>query len=101
MFRTIKLDGRAFILEFSKPPNRVIRFFYSLYLRHVVPMVGFFLTGHKSAYRYLNQTIEEFPCGRDFCVLMEETGFRKVKAHPLTFGIATIYQGDKLKGLGS
>ncbi len=28
--------------------------------------------------------------------MLEEAGFQNVKAIPLTFGIATIYQGEKI-----
>jgi demethylmenaquinone methyltransferase/2-methoxy-6-polyprenyl-1,4-benzoquinol methylase len=47
------------------------------------------------AYRYLARTIQAFPQARAFCKLMEEAGFTSVKAHPLTLGIVTIYQGEK------
>ncbi len=49
----------------------------------------------KSAYSYLNRTIESFPYGSDFCNLMEEAGFKSAAARPLTFGIATLYSGEK------
>ena len=42
-----------------------------------------------------DETVETFPYGEDFCALMRDAGFREVKAFPLTFGIATLYQGDK------
>jgi len=95
MFRVLKTGGRALILEFSLPSSWWFRFLYLFYLRKIVPAVGSLVSGHPEAYRYLNLTIEEFPCGRDFCVLMQENGFQRVEAHPMTFGIATIYQGGK------
>ena len=53
------------------------------------------ISGNYGAYKYLDQTIEEFPYGQEFCALMENAGFKNVKADPLLFGVATIYQGDK------
>ncbi len=95
MYRVLKQDGRALILEFSLPANPVIRKFHLFYLRKVVPVVGGILSGNHRAYKYLNETIEAFPYGKKFCGFLEKAGFTNVKAHPLFYGIATIYQGDK------
>ncbi len=95
MHRVLKPGGRAVILEFSLPANRFIRALYLFYFRNILPKVGALISGDKYAYQYLNETVESFPYGDDFCDLMKAVGFRKVKSTPLTFGIATIYQGDK------
>lgn len=93
--RVLRPGGRALILEFSTPGNRLFRPLYFFYLRHLLPLVGGLLSGDSKAYRYLNRTIETFPSGESFCAIMREAGFEKVKATPLTFGIASIYQGDR------
>lgn len=95
MCRILKPGGRALVLEFSLPGNPLFRAGYLFYFRHVLPRVGALLSGDGGAYRYLNQTVETFPYGEDFCGLMRDAGFRDVTAFPLTFGIATLYQGDK------
>jgi len=96
MRRVLKPGGRALILEFSLPRNRLIRALHLFYLRRVLPRVGGIVSGDTEAYRYLNRTIEAFPYGDAFCDLMREAGFERVQATPLTFGVATIYQGDKM-----
>ena len=95
MHRVLNINGRALILEFSLPQNPVIRGIHIFYLRFIVPLIGTIFSGHYSAYRYLNKTIETFPYGNDFCVLLKKAGFINVEARPLLFGIATIYLGDK------
>ena len=95
MCRILKPGGRALVLEFSLPGNALFRAGYLFYFRHVLPRIGALLSGDGHAYRYLNQTVETFPYGEDFCALLRDAGFREVKAFPLTFGIATLYQGDK------
>jgi len=95
MNRVLKDGGRAIILEFSLPANRIVRSFYVFYFRHILPRIGALVSGDAYAYSYLNETVEAFPYGRDFEDLMSQAGFSKVKSTPLTFGIATIYQGDK------
>ena len=95
MHRVLKTAGRVLILEFSLPANPIVRIKHLFYLRYVVPFVGWIFSGNYHAYRYLKLTIEEFPYGEKFCRLMTQAGFQSVKAHPLFFGVATIYQGDK------
>ena len=101
MHRILKPGGRALILEFSLPANRPFRAAYLFYFRHVLPRLGALISGDSYAYRYLNETVETFPYGEDFCQLMRNAGFEEVTATPLTFGIASLYQGERsLKGEG-
>ncbi|MBM3289381.1 MAG: bifunctional demethylmenaquinone methyltransferase/2-methoxy-6-polyprenyl-1,4-benzoquinol methylase UbiE [Candidatus Hydrogenedentes bacterium] len=95
MHRVLRPGGRVLILEFSLPPNALVRRAYLLYFRNVLPRIGGIVSGDSHAYRYLNQTVETFPYGDAFCDLMRGAGFSGVTQVPLTFGIATIYQGDK------
>lgn len=95
MYRVLKPGGRALILEFSLPGNLFMRGTYLLYLRHILPLLGRVISGDSEAYRYLNRTIESFPYGDDFCRLMSAAGFDEVSFEPLTFGVASIYKGDK------
>lgn len=95
MLRVLKPGGRALILEFSLPPNVIMRFGYLVYLRHILPRIGGLISGDGEAYRYLNRTIEVFPHGDAFLNLMRRTGFENTIADPVTFGVASIYRGEK------
>lgn len=95
MHRVVRPGGRSLILEFSFPKNPLLRAGHILYLRTVVPALGWLLSGEYSAYKYLNETIEEFPYGEEFCALMRSAGFHQVSAHALLFGVATIYLGER------
>ena len=64
----------------------------------MLPPIGALVSGDPDAYRYLNQTIESFPCGETFCEMLRIVGFAAATAHPVTFGVATIYHGDKPSG---
>ncbi len=96
MYRVLKRNGRALILEFSLPQNLIWRHCHLFYLKVVVPLIGGLVSGNGKAYRYLNQTIEQFPYGTKFCKLLTSVGFLHVEAHPLLGGIATIYKADKV-----
>ncbi len=93
--RVLRPGGRALILEFSLPPNRMIHAAYLLYFRHILPRVAGWISRQTEAYRYLNRSVEAFPCGAAFCALLEDAGLVAVEAHPLTFGIATLYIAHK------
>lgn len=95
LYRVLKRDGRLVVLEFSVPSNFLFRKFYLFYFRKILPGIGGFFSGDKSAYKYLNKTVESFVYGEKFCGQLREVGFQSVKMIPLTFGIATIYIGDK------
>jgi len=101
MHRVLKPGGRALILEFSLPGNSFIRKVHLFYLRHMLPRIGRWISKDPYAYRYLNETIETFPHGEAFCRVLRDVGFVATLAHPLTFGIATIYCGDKPEGPGT
>jgi len=96
MRTVLKNNGRLLILEFSLPQNKLIKNLYLFYFRKILPLIGGLISGDSYAYNYLNKTVETFPFGNDFCALLQNAGFEKVHAYPLTFGIATIYTGDKV-----
>ncbi len=96
MNRVLRPGGRSLILEFALPSNFLFRGLYLFYFRRVLPFIGSIVSGDKHAYSYLNQSVEAFPYGEEFCQMMRDAGFQNVKATPLTMGIAMIYQGDKV-----
>ena len=95
MYRVTKPRGKTLILEFSIPENIFLRLGYIIYLRLCVPILGFLFSGNYRAYKYLNQTIEQFPYGDRFCKILKQMGFKNVEAHPLLGGVATIYAAEK------
>ncbi|NDD58134.1 MAG: bifunctional demethylmenaquinone methyltransferase/2-methoxy-6-polyprenyl-1,4-benzoquinol methylase UbiE [Chlamydiae bacterium] len=97
IFRVLKPSGRLLILESSIPSSPIMKCFHLLYLRKVLPNLGGFISKRKDAYVYLNQTIESFPYGKEFCNLMEINKFENAICHPLMFGAVSIYQADKPK----
>lgn len=96
MYRVINNQGKILILEFSMPANPIIRLGHVVYLRFIVPILGYLFSGNYKAYKYLNQTIEQFPYGERFCHILNQVGFTDVKMHPLLFGTATIYEASKV-----
>ena len=78
------------------PRWQPFRGMYGLYFRHVLPRVGqWFAKNRSDAYSYLPASVSEFPDGEALVERMEAAGLMNVEFHPLTFGIATLYVGEK------
>jgi demethylmenaquinone methyltransferase/2-methoxy-6-polyprenyl-1,4-benzoquinol methylase len=95
MSRALKPGGHLLVLEFSLPATPALRAVYRFYLHRCLPLIGSFLTGKKTAYRYLGDSIEEFPSGTAMCELIETNGFAQPVFEPLTGGIVAIYTATK------
>jgi demethylmenaquinone methyltransferase/2-methoxy-6-polyprenyl-1,4-benzoquinol methylase len=91
MARVLSANGHLLVLEFSLPTMPILRAIYRFYLHRCVPFLGSFLTGKKSAYDYLGDSIEEFPSGNTMSLLMAANGFAHATVQPLTGGIVTVY----------
>jgi demethylmenaquinone methyltransferase/2-methoxy-6-polyprenyl-1,4-benzoquinol methylase len=96
MIRVCQPDGRVVVLEFSLPGNRLLRALYTWYFRNILPRIGQLLSRNsQQAYNYLPDSVSAFPYGERLAALMKECGLRTVQFKPLTFGIATLYIGEK------
>ena len=95
MSRVLKTNGRLLVLEFSLPTTPILRAVYRFYLHRCLPLLGSFLTGKKTAYDYLGDSIEEFPSGDAMSQLIARNGFTRPTFRTLTGGIVTIYTATK------
>ena len=95
MHRVLKSSGQVAILEFSKPKQFPIKQFYNFYFLNILPLIGRLVSKDASAYTYLPESVQEFPDGQDFLNIMQEVGYKNVKQYPVSFGIASIYWGEK------
>jgi demethylmenaquinone methyltransferase/2-methoxy-6-polyprenyl-1,4-benzoquinol methylase len=94
MHRVIKPSGKVFILDFSLPRNPFIRTFYRFYFFHILPIIGKIISGNNHAYKYLPESVSQFPQYEQMTNLMDKIGFTNTKYKSLTCGIAIIYSGD-------
>ena len=91
MARVCRPGGRLAILEFAVPQSPLVRPFYLWYFRNVLPRLGNAVARNRSdAYRYLNESVEEFPSGENLAAVVRQAGFENVRTNPLTFGIAAL-----------
>ncbi len=93
--RILKPGGSVLILEFTMPKLWLLSWGYKVYFRHVLPFVGGLISGDRHAYTYLNRTVEDFADKEAFLQLMTDANFKNTQATSLTFGIASLYYGQK------
>ncbi|MEN8254361.1 MAG: bifunctional demethylmenaquinone methyltransferase/2-methoxy-6-polyprenyl-1,4-benzoquinol methylase UbiE [Verrucomicrobiota bacterium] len=93
MLRVLKPGGKLVILEATYPANAFIRLGYKLYMP-LVPIIGKTLGGG-SAYKYLVDSIEDFPKPETVTDMFSAAGFSGVQFKPLTFGTVCIFSGKK------
>lgn len=95
MFRVLKPGGKTVIVEFSKPKKFPMKQGYNFYFKYILPQIGKLVSKDNSAYTYLPESVQVFPDGKDFLNVLEKVGFKNTKCTPLTFGISSIYTGEK------
>ncbi len=96
MARVCEPGGQVAVLEFSMPTNRAFGAVYRWYFRNILPRIGQLLArNQEAAYNYLPQSVSQFPQGDELCEMMRDAGLTDVTFTPLTFGIATLYVGQK------
>ncbi|MEN7973808.1 MAG: ubiquinone/menaquinone biosynthesis methyltransferase [Verrucomicrobiota bacterium] len=93
MLRVLKPGGKLVILEATYPSSAFVRLGYRLYIP-LVPIIGKLLGGGP-AYKYLVDSIEDFPTPQTVTDMFSAAGFSGVRHLPLTFGAVSIFSGKK------
>ena len=94
-YRVLRVGGCTMILEFSKPKRFPIKQIFNFYSKYFFPLIGGIVSNNRSAYKYLPNTVAEFPDGEEFCSILCSAGFATATFYPQTFGIASIYIAKK------
>ena len=96
MYRVLKPGGSLCILEFSTPPNPIMRLGYRFYLRWGIPAWGKICTGDASGFVYLAKSIKAFPDQEAFCTMLRNAGFSQIEYTNVTFGVAAVHIARKV-----
>ncbi len=95
VLRVLKPGGRYVILEFSRPTIAPWRWMYHLYLRVVIPAIGGILTGDRSSFVYLNDSIRSFPSQSALAAELRAAGFTAISWEDRTGGIVAVHTAVK------
>jgi len=93
--RVLKPQGWAAILEFSRPVAPGFRALATVYCNWVLPRVGRLISGSRSAYEYLPDSIWRFPDQQKLAAMMCKAGFEEVAFQNLTAGVAALHTGRR------
>jgi len=93
--RVIRPGGRLMVLEFGTGKRRMWGGLYNFYLRQVLPKIGKIVSGDDEAYRYLAETIREFPEEATLAEEMRQAGFADVGYRAMAGGIVFLHAGVK------
>ncbi len=95
MKRIIVKNGQVMVLELTTPESGFCRSTYKFYLQDILPKLAKIFTKNPAAYEYLADSILNFFTQKEFVALMESVELKNCRAIPLTFGICTLYIGNK------
>lgn len=95
VYRVLKPGGVFGILELTRPINPVLRFGHHVYLRTLLPAMGWCFSANQEAYEYLCNSIHSFVEPDELERLLIKSGFRDVTQKRLSGGIATILFAKK------
>lgn len=95
MHRVLAPGGRAVILELTVPSNPILATGHRLYNRYLVPLAGGLIARSRQAYRYLVDSVAEFPPAPEVLAMLARAGLANGRAHPLHGGIVTIFTAER------
>ncbi|MGF2411779.1 bifunctional demethylmenaquinone methyltransferase/2-methoxy-6-polyprenyl-1,4-benzoquinol methylase UbiE [Ferruginibacter sp.] len=95
IYRVLKPGGKLVVLEFSKPKMPGVKSIYDLYMKVITPNVGKLFSKNRNAYKYLDESIQKFPEGKNFTQILDNLGYLNTYCKPLSLGICSIYCGTK------
>jgi demethylmenaquinone methyltransferase/2-methoxy-6-polyprenyl-1,4-benzoquinol methylase len=93
--RVLSPGARLVILEFTMPPRNPMRGLYLAYFKHVLPVIGRFVSKHRDAYSWLPESVLAFPEPEELAARMKSAGFHEVTYTMLMGGVCAIHVGTK------
>ncbi|HET6460586.1 MAG TPA: bifunctional demethylmenaquinone methyltransferase/2-methoxy-6-polyprenyl-1,4-benzoquinol methylase UbiE [Syntrophales bacterium] len=93
--RVLNTNGRFAVLEFSLPESPLWRCIYGVYLKYAVPVIGGLISGDYDAYRYLRDSVTEFPVPRVLEEIMKGQDFRIVRSRSIFGGVSHLFLIEK------
>ena len=95
-YRVLKPGSRFLCLEFSAVTMPGLDTIYDLFSFNVIPQIGKAVTGDAESYRYLVESIRQFPKPETFAEMIREAGFSRVTHEIFSGGIVALHSGWRL-----
>jgi demethylmenaquinone methyltransferase/2-methoxy-6-polyprenyl-1,4-benzoquinol methylase len=97
MQRVVKPGGMVVSLELSKPTWQPFKAMYYFYFQKVLPVLGKLIAKRYEQYRWLPESLVNFPDHIQLAAIFRKQGLQQVEAYPLTGGVAALHIGLKVK----
>ena len=94
--RVLRRGGRFLCLEFSQVDLPMLERAYARFSERVIPNMGRLVAGDAEPYRYLVESIRQFPAPQVFSAMIGKAGLSRVTHTPLTGNIAALHGAWKL-----
>jgi demethylmenaquinone methyltransferase/2-methoxy-6-polyprenyl-1,4-benzoquinol methylase len=82
-------------LDFNRPENTIVRAAYLAYLTVVGSALGVVLHGDADTYRYIPESIRQFPGAQGVAQMLEAEEFDTVRVVRVLGGLMTIHVATK------
>ncbi|OGX11566.1 MAG: hypothetical protein A2351_00350 [Omnitrophica bacterium RIFOXYB12_FULL_50_7] len=93
--RILTPGGKAAFLDLTRPRNFWVRLFFFPYLKFILPLLGWLISGNRKAYDFLSGSIQDFQAPEKTIQWMEDLGYRDCTSKSFAFGAATLIMGRK------
>jgi demethylmenaquinone methyltransferase / 2-methoxy-6-polyprenyl-1,4-benzoquinol methylase len=93
--RILKPGGTLAILEFTEPAPGLLGDLYRWYFRNILPRIGGFVSGDRSAYSYLPASVSRFFRPAELASLMTEAGYQSAQFDVWTLGTVALHTARK------
>ncbi len=94
-YRILKPNGKATVIEFRMPSNKIIKSIYKFYFKNILPVLGGIISGDKAAYTYLPDSVQEFDAKVNLEKLLTNSGFKEIKKYNFTFQTVQVVIATK------
>ena len=95
-YRILKPGGIFYCLEFSSPESSLIKQLYNKYKKNIIPWIGSNVAKNKEAYRYLEESIDQFPNQKKLISILNKIGFINPYYLNIFNGIVSIHIAYKI-----
>ena len=89
--RVLTPNGRVLSLDFNRPSNPIVRTIYLIYLTVVGSALGYMLHRDPNTYRYIPESIRNYPGAEGVARMMEQLGFTNVRVVRVLGGLMAIH----------
>lgn len=95
VYHILDSGGKAAFLDLTRPRSFWVRWLFYPYLKFVLPLLGWILSGNRKAYGFLSGSVRKFQDPEETIRLMQSLGYRDCVSKSFAFGAATLIIGKK------